>query len=268
MKIGIDEYNHLDSPLHRWDPRCKLIGLIILIFAFSFVRDLRMLAVMVALTAIIFVVSRLPFSFLLSRLRYPSIFLLILVLILPFLSGETVLASIGPLDLREEGLLSALLIAVRFISILTIGIVLFGTAPLLTSIKAMRALGLPGILADMTFLFLRYLHEIGGDLRRMQISMTLRGFRQDRFSARALRILAWLSGSILVRSYERSDSVYKAMILRGYGHGPRPRDEFKARTWDFAALGFIVLLAAVFVTGDILYGHQTYTLIRQSGHVY
>jgi len=262
MKIGIDEFNHLDSPLHHWDPRCKLIGLIILIFAFSFVRDLRMLAAMVALTVVIYIASRLPFSFLLSRMRYPSIFLIVLIIILPFVSGETILASIGPLDLREEGLLSALLIALRFVSILTIGLVLFGTAPLLTTIKAMRALGLPGILTDMTFLFLRYLHEIGSNLHRMQISMTLRGFRQGRFSKNALRTLAWLSGSILIRSYEQSDSVYKAMILRGYGHGHRPRDEFQVHTWDLIVLGLTILIAAGFVTGDIIYGHQTDTLIR------
>ena len=192
---GIDDYHHLNSPIHRWDPRCKLIGLIILIFAFSFVRDLRMLAAMIAVTAILFIISGLPFTFLLNRLRYPSLFLLILVLILPFLSGDTVLINIGPFDLREEGLLTALLIALRFVSILTVGLVLFGTAPLLTSIKAMRALGLPGILTDMTYLFLRYLQEIGNDLRKMQTSMILRGFRQGRFSFHTLRILACSAGA-------------------------------------------------------------------------
>lgn len=126
MKIGIDEYNDLNSLLHHWDPRCKLIGLIVLIFAFSFVRDLRMLVAMVVVTVTIYIVSKLPVSFMLRRLRYPSFFLLVVVLILPFLSGQSVVMSIGPLDLRQEGLLSALLIAIRFLSILTIGLVLFG----------------------------------------------------------------------------------------------------------------------------------------------
>ena len=143
MKLGIDEYTNLNSPLHRWEPRCKLIGFIILIFAFSFVRDLRMLLAMVAVTIIIYILSNLPVSFILSRLRYPSFFLLVVVLVLPFVSGETIVMSIGPLDVRQEGLLSVLLIATRFICILTVGLILFGTAPFLTTIKAMRALGLP-----------------------------------------------------------------------------------------------------------------------------
>ena len=263
MKLGIiDEYTDLGSPLHRWEPRCKLIGFMILIFAFSFVRDLRMLLAMVVVTVTIYIISKLPVSFLLSRLRYPSFFLLVVVLTLPLVSGQTILLSIGPLDLRQEGLLSVLLIAVRFLCILTTGLVLFGTAPFLTTIKAMRALGLPAILADMVLLSFRYLHEIGSDLQKMQTSMHLRGFHRHRFSLRSLRIPAWLGGSLLVRSYERSEWVYKAMILRGYGHAPHPRGEFQAHARDVIILGAFILIAAGFFAGDILCGHGSAALLQ------
>ena len=262
MKLGIiDEYTNLGSPLHRWEPRCKLIGFMVLIFAFSFVQDLRMLLAMVVVTVSIYIISKLPISFMLRRLRYPSFFLLVVVLILPFLSGQTIVMSIGPLDLRQEGLITVLLIATRFLCILTIGLILFGTAPFLTSIKAMRALGLPAILADMVFLSFRYLHEFGGDLQKMQTSMKLRGFHSHRFSLRGLRIPAWLSGSLLVRSYERSKWVYKAMILRGYGHAPHPRGEFQTHARDVITLGVFLLLAVGFIVGDILYGHGSAALL-------
>ncbi len=260
--VAIDEYSNLDSPLHRWDPRCKLIGLMVLIFAFSFVKDLRMLLAMVVVTATIYILSGLPVSFMLQRIRYPSLFLLAIVLILPFISGQTIIMSIGPLDMRQEGLFAVLLIAIRFLSILTIGLVLFGTAPFLTSIKAMRALGLPAILADMVLLSFRYLHEIGSDLQKMQISMKLRGFHRHRFSLRSLHIPAWLSGSILVRSYERSEWVYKAMILRGYGHAPHLRSEFQAHARDIVTLTAFLLLAAGFVAGDILFGREATALLQ------
>jgi len=262
MKIELDEYASLDSPLHHWEPRYKLIGLMALIFAFSFVRDLRMLLAMVVATVVIYIISRLPVSFILKRLRYPSFFLLVVVLILPFLSGQTIIMSIGPLDVRQEGLITVFLIAIRFLSILTIGLILFGTAPFLTTIKAMRALGLPAILADMILLTFRYLHEIGSDLQRMQTSMKLRGFHQRRFSLRDLRIPAWLSGSILVHSYEQSEWVYKAMILRGYGHIQHPRDEFQTHARDVITLGIFLLIAAGFVIGDILYGHGSAALLQ------
>ena len=255
MKLGFDEYAHLDSPLHRWDPRYKFIGLMVLIFAFSFVRDLRILPAMVVVTSAIFIISRLPLSFMATRLRYPSFFLLVVILVLPFISGHTVVMSIGPLDVRQEGLISVLLIATRFLSILTIGLVIFSTASFLTSIKAMRALGLPAILTDMTLLAFRYLYEIGDDLQRMRTAMWLRGFRAKRLSIHGFGILASLGGSILVRSYERSEGVYKAMILRGYGHAERTQDEFHACSRDIVGLVLTLLVATGFIIGGMLYGH-------------
>ena len=252
MNIGVDEYVHLASPLHRWEPRCKLIGLMALIFAFSFVGNLSILPAVVGVTAALFIVSKLPVSFMLTRLRYPGLFILAVILILPFVSGQTVVLSIGPLDVRQEGLISVFSIATRFLSILTIGLVLFGTTPFLTTIKSMRALGLPSILADMAFLFFRYLFEISNDLRRMEMAMRLRGLRVRRFSLHALRTLAWLGGSILVRSYERADRVYKAMILRGYGHAGRSQYDLRASSRDLIALGVILMVAGGFIAGDIL----------------
>ena len=126
----------------------------------------------------------------------------------------------------------------------------------------MRALRLPAIMADMAFLFLRYLQEIGDNLQKMQTSMRLRGFHHHRFNIRGLSILSWLSGSMLVRSYERSEWVYQAMILRGYGHAPYPRDEFQTHSRDVITLGVILLLAAAFVTGDILCGHGSAALLQ------
>lgn len=217
MRLWLDEYAYLDSPIHRWELRSKLIVLVALIFAFSFVRDLRLVPVMGIITIVLYATSRLPISFLVSRLRYPGVFLLALAIILP-LSGRTVLLESGLLTIYEEGALTLLLVASRFVCILTVSLVLFGTAPFADTIKAMRSLGLPAILADMMMLSFRYIFEIGDQLTRMERAMRLRGFRGSRFSWRNLRVLAALAGSILVRSYEQSDRVYTAMRLRGYGN--------------------------------------------------
>ncbi len=261
MKLGIDEYTGLDSPFHRWDPRYKIVGLITLVFAFSFIRDLRMLLAMAGVTIAIYAISRLPGSFLRRRLRYPSIFLVVIMLTLPFLSGDTVLLTWGAVAVREEGLLAAILIAARFACILTIGIVLLGTTPLLTNIKAMRALGLPQVMADMALLSFRYLQEIGRDLRNMQIAMRLRGFKNRRLSVKGLRILAWLSGSLLVYSYERSESIYQAMILRGYGNAP-PRREFRGSSRDINILVGVIMITVGFIIGDMAFGHSTAALLQ------
>lgn len=237
----------MDSPLHRWEPRCKLIGLMLLIFAFSYVQDLRLLPLMLAVTAVLFAFSGLPLSFLSRRLRAPGAFLVIAALLLPFYSGSIILWRIGPLALRQEGCLQAVSLAARFVSILTTGLLLFGTGPFLTSVKAMQALGLPSLLADMTLFSYRYIYVIGDDLETMETAMGLRGFRLRHPGGRALTILASLAGSILVRSYERSERVHKAMVLRGYGQASRPRLESTISAYDAIALVSVLILAATFV---------------------
>lgn len=252
MNLALEQYAHLDSPLHRWDPRCKLVGFICLIFAFSFVRELYLIPAMIMAAGIIVVLSRLPLPFVIGRLRYPSFFLLVAVLLLPFISGSHVLVSLGPIDIHEEGLKSVLLITARFLSILTVGIVLFGTGPFLTTIKAMRSLGLPATLADIMLLAFRYLFEIGDYLHRMEVALRLRGFRARRLSLRGLGTLGWLGGTILVRSFERSEWVYRAMLLRGYGQGQASQESFRLGRGDVGLLVVFILLAVGFVTGQLL----------------
>ena len=217
MKLALDQYADLNSPLHRWQQSHKLVGLLSLIFAFAFIQNVWLLPVMVILTAILFHLSAIPFSFLVKRLRYPSWFILAVVILLPFISGETPVLQWGYLTINEEGCWQALLISVRFFCILTISLVLFGTAPFLNSIKAMRSLGLPRVIVDMTLLSYRYLEELGEMLTTMQRAMKLRGFQPKGFNHRNLKVFAQLTGTILIRSYERSLRIYQAMILRGYG---------------------------------------------------
>lgn len=218
MKLVLDRYAYLNSPLHRWKQGYKLVGLFGLIFAFAFIQNLALLPAAIIITAIIFKLSNLPLSFLISRLRYPSWFILAVVIFLPFVAGKTIIFRWGYLVIREEGCQDALLISIRFFCILTVSLVLFGTAPFLNSIKAARSLGLSKIIVDMTLLAYRYLEELGEMLTTMQRAIKLRGFQPRNFNRRNLRIFAQLTGSILIRSYERSLRVYQAMILRGYGN--------------------------------------------------
>jgi len=261
MKLALDKYAHLSSPIHRWEQRSKLLALFALIFAFAFVKQWQLLPMMFAVTSILFLTSRLPFSFLLSRLRYPGLFLVGLTLFLPFAVGDTILLNLGWVSLKQEGCLTLLVLATRFICILTIGLVGFSTAPFLTSVKAMRSLALPGVIVDMTLLAYRYLEAFGETLATMQRAMKLRGFQRTpsgrRSYRRTLRQLARLAGTLLIRSYEQSERVYRAMILRGYGSDrARQRQRFSLQMGVADARKFfpVVLVAASLIVAELAFG--------------
>ncbi|MCW6036549.1 cobalt ECF transporter T component CbiQ [Spirulina subsalsa FACHB-351] len=224
----MDRYAHLKSPVHRWQHPPKLLGLLSLIFTFAGVERLQLLPLMVGVTAGLYALSRLPFSFLWGHLRYPGLFIAGVVVFLPLVQGETVIVQWGAVAVRWEGCLTVVLIVTRFVCIVTVSLVLFGTAPFVSSLKAMRSLGLPKLLVDMALLTYRYLEELAEMRLRMQRAMTLRGFRGDRLTKRNLERLADLVGTLLVRSYEQSQRVYQAMILRGYGQPTTEQDQ----TWQ------------------------------------
>ncbi|NEP56538.1 MAG: cobalt ECF transporter T component CbiQ [Symploca sp. SIO2G7] len=257
MRSRIDSYSHLNSLIHKWEPRCKLVALLALIFAFSVVRQLALLPAMVLVTLVLSSLSRLPVAFFLSRLRYPGWFLAAIAILLPFTVGSTVIFQFGWLAVRQEGLLLLVLVATRFLCILTVSLIWFGTTPLLTNIKAMSALGLPAILAEMMLLSYRYIEQFAEDLTKMKRAMQLRGFRATKLSRRNLAVLASLAGTLLVRSYEQSEQVYRAMLLRGYGHLPQGRQYGRNRInrispGDAIALGITLLIAIGFVVGELV----------------
>ena len=257
--MKLDEYAYLDSPIHRWEQGSKLVGMLSLIFAFAFVKKLILLPAMIVVTVTIYVLSKLPLYFLLRRLRYPGFFILAVVFFLPFVAGDTVIFRLGLLAIKQEGCLSVLLLVTRMVCILTISLVLFGTAPFLSSIKAMRSLGLPATIVDMMLLSYRYLEQLGEMLTTMQRAMKLRGFHGVTFSSRNLKVLARLIGSLLVRSYEQSKRVYQAMILRGYGNNSAKYNYFKlginrVDTLSNIALCITLMVALFFCLGEILSG--------------
>lgn len=262
IQFGLDQYATLDSPLHRWALRTKLIGLIVLIFAFSAVREWWLLPFMILIAGGLFALAQLPFHYLALRLKLPGYFIAFLVILLPFISGTTELVRLGPVALRAEGLLNAVVIAVRFICIITVTLVLFGTAPFLTTVKALRSLGLPPILADMILLTYRYLFEMADMLSAMRVAIRLRGFDGSRFSRKNLHTLAALIGSLLVRSYEQAEHVYKAMILRGYGNRQLAPESRVVQKKDLLFCAVVIVLALALMGMQLLSGNVAVLLAQ------
>ncbi|NET25464.1 cobalt ECF transporter T component CbiQ [Okeania sp. SIO1I7] len=261
MKFALDEYANLNSPIHRWDVRYKLIALMALMFAFATVNSWYLIPLMLLVIILLYGVSKLPLSFLISRLRYPGFFLLGVIVLLPFLSGQTIIWQYGFLTIRQEGCLAVILIVSRFFAIMTTCLILFGTSSFLTTIKGMRQLGISPIITDILLLSYRYIFEISNQLSMMLKATRLRGFQRSKISWRNLSVYAALTGSLLVRSYQQSERVYQAMLLRGYGnvlHNKNnriyssSRNNLKSRT-DSIYLFLCLIIAASFVMAEIFF---------------
>ena len=245
---SLDQYATLQSPIHRWDARLKMVGLVAIIVAFALIESLYLLPGLIAIALSIYALARLPWRYLVQRLKLPGYFISALLIFMPFVAGsaapENLIVSFGPLDIRQQGVVAAVLVAVRFFAIFTVALVLFSTATFLTSIKALRALKFPDLLADMVLLTFRYLYEIGAYFGTMRRAARLRGFQGSQLSLGNIKTLASLLGHMFVRSFEQSERVYRAMVLRGYGAGKVRKDSFVAVSADYIKLAIALIIAA------------------------
>lgn len=216
------------SALARWDVRLRLLALLVLAFAFSAVRQLQAVPLMLLIAAASCGLAKLPVRTWLQRLRLPSVLVAGMALAVLFRRGPTPWLQFGGITLSAEGALAAALLLVRVYGILTLAFACFHVTPLLRMIEGLRALRLPYILVDMALLMARYLETLKQDLHHMNLAARLRGFRQRGWSMHTIQTQSWLAANLLLRSYERADGIYQAMRLRGYGqatatHWPPPR---------------------------------------------
>lgn len=233
------------SILGRWEARLKLPGLLLLIFTFAFIRDLHLLPFLVLVAALTYSFSGLSLKHLIKSMRMPGFFLIAIALILPFWSGQTVLWQLGPFALRLEGLLDLLVIVVKFFTILILAISLFGTTALPQLAMALRAIGIPWLIADLLLFTFRYIHQLSSDLSRMRIAARLRGFKGT--SLNAIKPLAFITGTMLVRSHNQSERVFQAMTLRGYGNTNQPLPIFSPMPADYILLSVYILVSALLI---------------------
>ncbi|RKD28789.1 cobalt ECF transporter T component CbiQ [Thermohalobacter berrensis] len=239
----------MDIGLNNLNPKLKIIGAMVLAFTFSFIKSIELLPVIFFISLVIYYLSKLPLSLLLKRWIIPAPFVILMGLFMMFFSeGQTVL-TIGYLSIKKEGIYWALTIITKFLSILTIMVTLFQTTHFIDIVRALNSLGVPAILTDIIIFTYRYIFEIGKQLNKMQISMRLRGFRNR--GLKNIISLVSLVGTILVRSYEQSEKVYNAMILRGYGHKESVKQDLKLCKSDILGVFIVVAISIGLITVQI-----------------
>ncbi|MDR7571174.1 MAG: CbiQ family ECF transporter T component, partial [Armatimonadota bacterium] len=98
--LSIGQYIPRDSPVHRLDPRTKILATAAFMVILFLVRGFGGFAVFAAFLGITFALAHIPIGFALRSLR-PVLFLLLLALLLQLFfgtpEGGTVLVRMGPL---------------------------------------------------------------------------------------------------------------------------------------------------------------------------
>ena len=148
------------------------------------------------------------------RLAHAELFVVLLVLTLPFAVPGEALAELGPLTASREGLARAVLVAAKVSASVLVLVTFLGSTDPVRLGAALRALRLPEPLVRLFVLTARYLGTIRDEARRLQDAMRARGFA-PRSNRHTWRSYGNLMGMLLVRALERGRRIEEAMRLRG-----------------------------------------------------
>lgn len=249
---GLEAGSSAGTVFRNWTPAIKLGALLLLSFLLVALRSPFWSALAFVVVLVCVSLTGAPWPRLLRRLAALGGLIVLLLLVLPLTSpprpGDTVLLlDLGQgIRLRLSGVLLALTIACKAGSVALLMEPMFATAELATTLQGCAALGLPPALIQMILLCHRYLFVLHEELRRMLRAMRVRGFVPGTNLA-TLRTTGNGLGMLFIRSFERTERVYAAMLCRGY-HGQLPHlASPPARLGDWgkgvlAVLGGLVLL--------------------------
>ena len=246
------------SPVHRMDPRFKILATFVLLVASFLVDTFLGFAVFVPLIVAVQVVSRVPLGYL---LRGSGFFLAFLVFILAFqvlfYPGEesNYLWRWGFLGISTEGLRAAGILALRVILLYYATTMLMLTTSLVDLTNGLEALFSPlqrlrvpvNELVLVAVIAIKFVPIFIEEIERLARARTARGVPFDEGGpiTRARR-LGRLLVPIFVGGFARADTLTLAMSVRNY-RGGRYRTKFRrleARPSDWLILALVVLWTA------------------------
>ena len=226
---AFDRYHETDSFIHRLDPRVKVAVTVIFILSNALLPDGAWLAFGLAWLFLLAANARsgLGVAFTLKRSIIALPFALIAVTVLFTIPGEAVFSFrlwMWDLSITDMGLLRFESIVVRSWLSVQMAILLVGTTRFPDIVHALEHLRVPSILTTIIAFLYRYLFVLADEVSRLLRAREARsaaaaGSRSGGSVAWRARVAGNMAGQLFLRSYERSDRVYNAMLARGYaGH--------------------------------------------------
>ncbi|AJE04829.1 cobalt ABC transporter permease [Geobacter pickeringii] len=216
----LDQLATGNTPLHRLDPRAKvLVVLVFIISVISFNRyEVSALVPFFIFPLAMVSLGNLPAGYLARKIALLCPFALMVGVFNPLFDRE-ILVHLGPVGI-SGGWISFASIIVR--SVLTVGgaLVLVGVTGFTSVCSALERMGMPQTFAVQLLFLYRYIFVLTEEGARMARARELRSFGRRGME---VRVFGSLVGHLLLRTWERAERIHLAMLCRGF------RGEFHLR---------------------------------------
>ncbi len=258
--VTLGQYFPGNSPIHRLDPRTKLIMLIVYIVALFSASGWASYALMLVFLASAVAISKIGLSALFRGMK-PLVMILVFTGILNifFTTGEKILVKIWVITIYWEGVVRAFYMVLRIMLLISGTFLLtYTTSPIsLTDgleslLGPLKKLNLPvHELAMMMCIALRFIPTLIEETDKIMSAQKARGadFESGNLLQR-VKALVPILVPLFISAFRRADELATAMECRCYqgGEGRTKMKLLRYKLDDYKTFGLgVVLLAAVFL---------------------
>ena len=257
--VTLGQYFPGDTPIHRLDPRTKLLLVIVYIVALFVAKWFVSYALVAIFLAAVIAISRIRLKVVLKNLK-PLLFIILLTAILNLFYGQgEPIAQFWIFKITKNGLENAIFMVLR-ISMLVAGtfMLTYTTSPIALTdaleslLSPLKKLHAPvHELSMMMCIALRFIPTLIEETDKIMAAQKARGadFESGNLLRRAKALVPILV-PLFISAFRRADELATAMECRCYhgGEGRTKLSELQYHRCDFAAFAVgALLLAAMFV---------------------
>ncbi|MDK2867077.1 MAG: energy-coupling factor transport system permease protein [Clostridiales bacterium] len=250
--ITIGQYYSVDSPVHRMDPRFKIIASMLFLVSLFLIEDMLAYILVIAFIGTVIYKSKIPVKFVIRGLKPVFMLIIFAFLINIFLTPGEEKVSFWIFTVSIEGITRAFFMAFRLI-LLIVGTSLLTlcTSPIeLTDgieylLNPMKRIGLPAHeLAMMMTIALRFIPTLLEETDKIMKAQMARGadFESGNIMTRAKALIPLLV-PLFISAFRRADELAMAMEARCYrgGEGRTRLKVLKYTSLDAIGAGIVAV---------------------------
>ena len=237
----LDTLSYQNTPVHRLDPRVKLIITLLFIgcvLSFNKYELSALIPFFIYLAAMV-ALGNLPVTYLLKKVLLAAPFAVFIGIFNPLLD-RTILMHLGPIGI-SGGWVSFASIMIRFVLTVSAALILVASTGFNAVCMTLTKLGVPSAFAVQLLFLYRYIFVLTDEALRMARARSLRSFDG---SGMGPRIFSYMIGQLLLRTIDRAHRIHLAMQCRGFDGEIRMVRPLKIRAQDIA---FLICCVSLFI---------------------
>ncbi len=239
----LDSYADIQSPVHRIDPKIKVVlSILLIIFAVS-LKDLREFLFIFIFLNIIVLLSNIPIQKVFVKTLKIIPFIFVLSIFIPFVQGEETLFEfkhIVHIVIKKEGFTLFAKIVSRAYLTVFITIILITTTKFNSLLKGFEGLKIPHFFILIFSFMYRYIYLFFDEFERLLRARKSRMIKPTYYGK--MKSLAYVISTMFLRTFERSERIYEAMISRGFTGEIITLEELTIQRIDIFILVFVVIV--------------------------